>query len=276
MITEGGGNIATGASGMRHNPPPRLIPTARGGKPTETGFMDFTIDIREQDGLRTMRFESSCVQGAMQVLQPWQLALEYTRAMMAALLLFEDGLPQRVLLIGLGAGSMVKFLYRHCPQAHLTAVEIEPRVVAAAREHFGLPDDPVRLTIVVGDGAAFVRESGETYDLILVDGFNQHAHPGELNTRLFYQACRERLRAQGVLAVNLIGLSHRYTGGFVHIEAAFEGRAMLLPKCCSGNTIAIAAVDLGPTQILQKLKSEAGELERRTGLELSPMISRLG
>lgn len=237
--------------------------------------MEFIIDIQERDGLRTMCFESKCVQGAMRVAQPWDLVLEYTQVMMAALLLREAKSQRRILLIGLGTGSLTKFLYRHCPQAHLTVVEISPRVVAAAREHFELPDDPTRLNIVVGDGVEFLKLSETSYDLILVDGFNEFAHPGDLNTTSFYQNCRLRLSDQGLLVVNLIGLSHNYKGGYAYIESAFEGRAVRFPKCTSGNTIAFAATGEKLQLSVDELKVRAMELEARTGLSLMPMLINL-
>ena len=238
--------------------------------------MSFPIDIREKDGLRTLHFGSDRVQGAMRIGQPYELALEYTREMMACLLMRDAGrFPRSILLIGLGAGSQAKFLYRHCPQAHLTAVEISPRVVDAAQEHFELPDDTARLEIVISDGYKYMRTTGKIFDLILVDGFNQHAHPGDLNTLPFYRACRTQLSDQGLLAVNLIGLSHSYKGGFAHIETAFDRRAVLFPKCKSGNTIAFAATGEAIDIELDELKDRAHAFEARTGLALLPSVSGL-
>ncbi|HEX5338126.1 MAG TPA: fused MFS/spermidine synthase [Gallionella sp.] len=238
--------------------------------------MTFSIEIREKDGLLTLHFESGSVQGAMRIWHPFDLVLEYTIEMVAALLLRDaSSFPRNVLLIGLGAGSHAKFLYRHCPQAHLTAVEIEPRVVEAARTHFKLPDDPARLSIVIGDGAEYLRTHGETYDLILVDGFNEYGHPGDLNTLPFYQACRKHLSDQGLLAVNLIGLCHNYKGGFAYIETAFDNRAVLFPRCKSGNTIAFAATGEPIDLSLDELKERAQALETRTGLALLPIVARL-
>lgn len=238
--------------------------------------MGCTIDIREQDGLRTLRFESSCVQGAMRVERPWDLELEYTQLMMAALLLrTENDFPRKVLLIGLGAGSLLKFLYRHCPQVQLTVVEIVPEVVVAARQHFCLPDDAARLNVIIGDGVEFMRSSGDRYDLILVDGFNEHAHPGELNRPPFYRDCRSRLSAQGLLVTNLIGLSQRYKGGLAYIEQMFEGRAAGFPRCRSGNTIAVATAGATVEIALDELELRARTLAERTGLDLRPMVDKM-
>lgn len=237
--------------------------------------MDFSIDIRDKDGLRTLHFDSRWTQGAMRIERPWDLALEYTRVMMACLLMRDEGFPDNVLLIGLGAGSLAKFLYHHYPFAHLTVVEIEPRVVTAAREYFHLPLDPDRLDIVIGDGAEFVRTTDETYDLILVDGFNEHGHTGDLNTLPFYQACRARLSKQGLLAVNLIGLCDGVQGGFAHIDAAFDHRAVMFPKCKSGNTIAFAATGERVDLSLDELRKRALALEERTALALLLALRKL-
>ncbi len=238
--------------------------------------MSFPVDISEEAGVRYLHFGSTWVQGAMRIARPWNLELEYTREMMASLLLRDDARwPRKVLLIGLGAASLTKFLYRNRPLAHLTIVEIEPSVVAAARQFFKLPEDNKRIHLVIGDGAEFVLGTDKKFDLILVDGFNEHAHPGQLNTLPFYQACRSRLSDSGVLAVNLLGLSKGVMGGFTHILNAFDDRALMFPSCESGNTIAFAA-DGDPVEIsFDDLKDNAIQLKEESGLNLLPTLTRL-
>lgn len=235
--------------------------------------MTTSIDISEQSGVRYLHFGSTWVQGAMRIARPWNLELEYTREMMASLLLRNP--PRKVLLIGLGAASLTKFMYRHCPQAHLTVVEIEPAVVAAARHYFKLPEDPKRINLVVGDGVEYVLGSDKKFDLILVDGFNENAHPGALNTLPFYQACSTRLSDEGVMAVNLIGLCRGVMGGFTHILDAFDGRALMLPSCPSGNTIALGVAGDSINLSFDKLKENAEKLKNATGLNLLPTLDRL-
>lgn len=238
--------------------------------------MDYSIDIREKDGVRTLHFESHWIQGAMRITHPSDLVLDYTRTMMAGLLMRDEkDFPQNVLLIGLGAGSLTKFLYQHYPTANLTIVEIDPRVVDVAREHFELPEDPTRIKIVIGDGVEYMVFTEQTYDLIIVDGFNDHAHPGDLNSFSFYQACRLRLNKLGILVVNLIGLSDGVKGGLAHIEDAFENRALRFPRCKSGNTVAFAATGEPVNIPISQLKRGAIKLRSRTGLSLVEMITKV-
>ena len=238
--------------------------------------MTTPIDISEQAGVRYLHFGSSWVQGAMRIARPWNLELEYTREMMASLLLRDEPRwPRRVLLIGLGAASLTKFLYRYRPLSHLTIVEIEPAVVAAAKHFFKLPEDDKRIHMVIGDGAEYILSTDKKFDLILVDGFNEHAHPGQLNSLPFYQACRSRLSEQGVIAVNLLALCKGVLGGFAHIHSAFDERALMFPSCESGNTIAFACDGDAISIELDDMKENALALKEETGLNLLPTLTRL-
>ena len=67
--------------------------------------MTTPIEIREDSGVRTLHFGSEWIQGAMRIARPWNLELEYTREMMASLLLLQEA-PRKVLLIGLGSASL--------------------------------------------------------------------------------------------------------------------------------------------------------------------------
>ena len=238
--------------------------------------MALSIDIREDAGVRTLHFGSDWIQGAMRIARPWNLELDYTREMMASLLLRDDRhFPRKILLIGLGAASLTKFLYRNYPLAMLTVVEIEANVVAAARHFFKLPHDPLRINMVIADGVEFLMNSDKTWDLILVDGFDADARAGGLDTLPFYRAARAHLSNSGIMAVNLLGHSKGFQESVERITKAFEGRALAFPSCDSGNTIAFAAAG-DPVRItLGDLKEQASALKEKTGLNLQPALSRV-
>lgn len=238
--------------------------------------MSYPIDISEEGGVRFLHFGSLWIQGAMRIARPWHLELEYTKEMMTSLLMREGRhFPRRVLLIGLGAASITKFLYRNYPLTKLTVVEIEPRVVAAAHQFFKLPDDPQRIEIVIDDGARFVAQTDKTWDIVLVDGFDEDARPGELDTLPFYQLCRARLNDNGIMAVNLLGRSRGYKASVERIHEAFDGRALAFPSTESGNVIALAAAGNDIRFHLDELKEQAESLKNKTGLNLLPTLTRL-
>ena len=234
------------------------------------------IDIREEAGVRSLLFGSDWIQGAMRIARPWNLELEYTREMMVSLLLRDDARwPRKVLLIGLGAASLLKFLYRNRPLAHITVVEIEPDVVAAARQFFKLPEDTKRVNLVIGDGAEYVLNCGKEFDLIMVDGFDENAHTGALETLPFYQTCRSRLSDDGILVVNLLTRSRGFEATTARIAEAFDERSLVLPSCESGNAIAFAAAGDPIALSFDDLKESALELKEQTGLNLLPTLTRL-
>jgi len=234
------------------------------------------VDISEEAGVRTLHFGSDWIQGAMRIARPWALELDYTREMMACLLLRpEPEWPRSALLVGLGAASLTKFLYRHRPQAKLTVVEIEPAVVAAARQFFKLPEDPRRLQIEIADGVEWLAGSDQAFDLILVDGFDGDARAGALDTLPFYRACRAHLRGDGLAVVNLLGRNRGFKGSVERIGKAFAGRTMVFPSCDHGNAIAFAATGAPIRQPLGELSVQALALRKATGLNLLPTLARL-
>jgi spermidine synthase len=243
--------------------------------------MNTPIDISEQAGVRYLHFGSDWVQGAMRIRRPNALELAYTREMMAGLLL-RDGLaedagrwPKKVLIIGLGAASLAKFVHRHCPQARVRVVEIAPAVVAAARQFFKLPEEDARFSIHIGCGAQYILEKDESWDYVLVDGFDRNARAGALDTLPFYQALRSRLSSRGLVAVNLFGRSRGYKASLERIMKAFDRRTVAFPSCDSGNVIAFGASGESVERPLAELRERTLLLKAATGLDLGPTITRL-
>lgn len=234
------------------------------------------ILVSESAGVRYLHFGSHWIQGAMRVARPWALELDYTREMMAALLLRPDpGWPRSALLIGLGAASLTKFLYRHRPEAKLTVVEIDPEVVAVAHQHFTLPDEDARLHIVIDDGAAYLAACRQRFDLIMVDGFDENARTGMLDTLPFYLNCKARLSDSGLLVTNLLSKRKGVKKSLERIEEAFDGRAIAFPSCDSGNVVAFAATGASVQHGIGELKAAARALKAATDLNLLPTLSRL-
>ncbi len=197
---------------------------------------DMTVEVTESRGIRQLHLGTGAIQSAMRINRPWDLELAYTRAMMG-FLLFKPA-PHDVLMIGLGGGSLAKFIRKQRPDTHITAVEISPQVVAAARSHFGLPEDDEKLQVLIEDGAAYVPAHPGCADVILLDGFDAGNQVESLATIKFYSACRRALKPGGVLVVNLWGRDSSFTTYFSHLAAAFEGNLAWLPVMHKTNVIA--------------------------------------
>ncbi|KAB2921935.1 MAG: spermidine synthase [Dechloromonas sp.] len=235
-----------------------------------------SVDISEEGGIRYLHFGSDWIQGAMRIARPWALELDYTREMMAGLLLRNGGnWPRRVLMIGLGAASLAKFLYRHRPDCRITVVEINPQVEFVARQYFRLPDDPLRLEVKIECGADFMLGGNSAFDYILVDGFDADARPGALDSLPFYQACRARLTTNGLFCTNLLGRNRGFAASIKRIDEAFDGASAAFPACESGNTIVFACADQAVDVPLETLMQRAVALKKESGLDLRPTVGRL-
>jgi spermidine synthase len=154
-------------------------------------------------------------------------------------------------------------------------VEIDPEVVAVARHHFKLPDEDERLRIELGDGADFVATGTQRFDLILVDGFDENARTGMLDTLPFYLNCKAHLSGSGLLVSNLLSKRKGVKKSMERIEEAFDGRAVAFPSCDSGNVVAFAATGAPIQHRLAELKVSARHLKSETGLNLLPTLQRL-
>ena len=239
--------------------------------------MSLPIEIREARGVRTLHFGSDWVQGAMRVSRPWDLELSYTREMMAALLLSATwpAMPKRILQIGLGAGALTRFIHKHLPDAEQVVVELMPMVVGAAYQSFHLPPESDRLQIIVAEGAQWMANAREAFDLILVDGFDADGHTGGLERVRFYQDAYQRLAPGGLFVCNFLSRSPNFLQSCLALDSAFTGRSRLLPQTPGGNVIALAA--LSETNSLDEaaLRERAAWLQERTGLDLTSLVGRI-
>jgi len=234
------------------------------------------IEISEESGVRSLHFGTPWIQGSMRIARPWSLELEYTQHMMWPLLHFSsEDWPQRILMIGLGSGSMLKFLYRYRPFCHITVVEIDSTVIAAAHHHFKVPQASERLNIVHSDGVAYLNQDEHQYDLILVDGFDLNARAHKLESEAFYRDCSTHLNLNGMLACNLLTLHRSHAATKRALTAVFGNGFRLLRDCEDGNVVAIAQNKDWPKDDFKEQREAAQWLRKSTHLNLLPLISEL-
>jgi spermidine synthase len=168
------------------------------------------IRLAEDGDQRYMDFEN-LRQSAMLLKDPWELRLRYTRFLSLALTLQAE--PKRALILGLGGGSFPKKLYRDFPNVVVDVVDIDPEVIAIAKQYFGVPED-ARLRLFATDGRRFVQEATDKYDLIFLDAYNSDTIPFHLATREFYEEIKTRLAPGGVVVSNIIGTLRGPQSGF--------------------------------------------------------------
>jgi len=231
------------------------------------------VQISERQGVRFLHLGGPAVQSAMRIREPDALELEYTRAMMG-FLLFQPR-PRDIALIGLGGGSIAKFIHRRLRESRLTALEINPEVVTAARAYFHLPADDERLRVLTGDGAAFVHANPESQDVLLVDGYDALRIVEALASPEFYRACRDMLRPGGVAVFNLWGSDAYFPRYFDRLSRAFGEHVLQLPAEKKGNIVVFAFRKPLPDVELATLTGQARALDEEHGLECAAFVTRM-
>ena len=235
---------------------------------------EIVIDISEEAGIRKLHFGEYDTQSAMRTSDPYELVLTYCRCMMGFLLFAPE--PERALLIGLGGGSIAKWVHRSLPRTHLTCVELHPQVVSVARSMFHLPEDDERLEVIVGDGAAHVWQMDEdSADLIMMDAYSATGIAPPLATTDFFAACRDRLTGNGVLAVNLWGSDKRFPEYRERLAKVFDGRVLCLPARQKGNVVAFGFRCGQNNPQWERLAERAEKLKAEYGLEFDEFVTDL-
>jgi len=178
------------------------------------------ILVYESNSQRCLKFGRSATdrQSCQQLGNPDYLVFNYTRMMMAALYL--NPAPARVLVIGLGGGTLPNALRKVIPAARIDVVEIDPAVVKVAHQYFGFTTGPA-MREFEEDGRVFVKhklKEGARYDLVMLDAFTDQYIPEHLLTREFLTEVKSILTPRGVLAANTFATSSLYE----HESATYE------------------------------------------------------
>ncbi|NOT83915.1 MAG: spermine synthase [Methylococcaceae bacterium] len=235
---------------------------------------DGIIEVIEAQGVRSLHFGSSSRQSSMRLNDPEQLELAYIRAMMSWLF-FKDT-PENTLVIGLGGGSLTKYLLNHYADIKITVVEYRKSVVKIARSHFDLPFD-ARLKIIVDDGGDYVRKRAEStadsYNLLFLDAFDHEGMAESVRSEAFFDACKNVLTSDGIMVLNLWGtdkaLFEQVTWCLGRI---FKWRLLFLPVPDKGNIICLAFGESAPVVQMKALQKRAIELEEHYHLDFSGFL----
>lgn len=159
-----------------------------------------TIFISEAQGIRRMHVGSLLDRtSAMDLDDPYRHVYEYT-AMMMLVSGYVDA-PKKILVVGLGGGTVTRTLRLVYPDAEITNVEFDPEIVAMARRYFGYAEDG-RMKLVVEDARRWLRGTTERFDMILLDAYHGGYIPFHLTTREFLEIVRGRLSQGGVVCSN--------------------------------------------------------------------------
>jgi len=176
------------------------------------------IRVEEDDEARYMYFDRT-LQSAMNLKDPTTLRLIYSRYTSLGFTFRPDA--KRILIIGLGGGSIPKKLQKEFPSLEIDVVEIDPEVIQIAKNHFNVRESN-RLHLHAQDGRLFLTRTANQYDIILLDAYYADAMPFHLATREFFELAQRKLTPNGIVVADLIsavtGPSGKIARAFVKTE----------------------------------------------------------
>ncbi len=234
---------------------------------------DGEISVVDSDGIRYLYFGNDIVQSAVNLNEPGQLVLSYTRAMAVGLLFCRH--PRSGLMIGLGGGALVHFINEHFPETDLTVVERRAALIELARGYFLL--EPLgRVNLAADEGLHFLMRGDSRFDFILVDAFDETGLSQDVMAGNFVAACKRRLSPSGLIVFNLWRSQVLITEEIItSAEEQFGGHVLVLPLSDKGNLILFAGPSVPHNPHARKLRELAKERESAWGVELRQFLKQL-
>ena len=228
----------------------------------ETEYNDVFITKRQNQLVMSFQVKGwDYTESVANLLDPDDLPLRYAQVMTIATIYPET--PRKILMLGLGGGSISTYLGRFMPEALITTVEIDPGVISAAKTYFGLRETE-RIRYRAGDGRVFLTRSSELYDLILLDAYRGGYVPFHLLTREFYALVKARLAPGGAAAFNVHDGTKLYASTVKTLGEVFP--ALDLYPTARGEVIALATAIALDKDTLER---RAAALQARHGFRFA-------
>jgi len=222
----------------------------------ETEYNDVFITKRGHQLVMSFQIKGwDYTESVSNLLDPDDLPLRYAQVMTIATIYPQAA--RKILMLGLGGGSIATYLGRFIPDAAITTVEIDPGVITAAKTYFGLRESE-RVRYLAGDGRVFLTRDSERYDLILLDAYRGGYVPFHLLTREFYGLVKQRLAPGGAAAFNVHDGSKLYASTVKTLGEVFA--ALDLYPTRRGEVIAVATAAPVDAQILERRAAALQEL----------------
>ena len=171
--------------------------------------------VTETNGVRTLTAKiggKRVLHSSFKISDPTFCVDNYAQIMSLITSLSES--PDHVFNIGLGGGVLPRFHFSQYPDAKVDSVELDPKVVALAKQYFEVEHE--NHSIITGDGALVLHQSSKTYDVIWVDAATPNGVPNVFKTEAFKKTLRSHLEPDGIVIANLWERSAEglTTGGF--------------------------------------------------------------
>jgi spermidine synthase len=236
----------------------------------ETEYNDVFITKRRNELTMSFQYKGyDYTESVANLTDADDLPVRYTQIMTVGVVYPPE--VKRVLMIGLGGGSISGYLGRFMPEATIDTVEVDPGVLMAAKKYFGVIETP-RVRYHESDGRVFLSRRKETYDLILVDAFQGGHVPFHLLTREFYTLIKQRLAPGGAVAFNVHDGTKLHASTLLTLRAVFPS-VHLYPSGV-GEVITVATAEPSPDAATLAVRAAATQEQFRFRYPLPALLAR--
>lgn len=224
----------------------------------ESEYNDIYITKRRNHLIMTFQLKGwDYTESITNLEDPDDLPLAYSQVMTAASLLYPAQV-KRILMIGLGGGSISTYYGRAMPDVHIDTVELDQRVIDVAKQYFAVRET-ARVRYIAADGRVFLNRSKDRYDLILLDAYRGGYVPFHLLTREFYTLVKDRLTPGGAVAFNVHDGTKLYHSTVKTLSEVFP----IIDLYPSGMGEVIATLSADPKFDRSVLPARAAALQQR-------------
>jgi spermidine synthase len=229
------------------------------------------VEIIDEGDIRSLLFGGDVLQSSMSLSRPNRLVLSYTHCMMASLLIDEH--PERVLVIGIGAGSLVRFLHKHLVNCRIDGIDNAMHIIKLARGYFSLPESE-RLTISNLDGFNYLQQlpTPQEYDLILVDAYDGAGMAASIYHRACFELCRHHLRPGGIISINLWSGDQARMNEVRNDLVECFGPLLTLPVPNRGNIIYLAGRQIDLDLAMRRNRTELDQLSDHFDIDFHTIV----
>jgi spermidine synthase len=203
------------------------------------------IIVTEDSTRRCLRFTITRRTGQNQSCRflenPQELVFPYAKMTLSSLLVQDN--PQRILIIGLGGGTLPEVYHSLFPEAEIIISEIDEAVLSVAEDFFDF-EQTDQIKVDIGDGRVYVKRAAlrnEVFDLVIIDAFNGEYIPEHLMTEEFLEEVKQLLPENGMLVANTFSTSRLYDAESQTYHNVF-GEIINLRMANTGNRIIIASM----------------------------------
>lgn len=222
------------------------------------------IIVTQDSNRRCMRFTITRIQGQNQscrFLQDSQrLVFPYAKMSLSSLLVQDN--PERILIVGLGGGTLPDTYSSLFPDAEIIVSEIDDAVFRVAQEYFDFTETE-KIKVDIGDARVYIKRASlrsEKFDLVILDAFNGEYIPEHLMTKEFLEEVKSLLPENGMVISNTFSTSRLYDAESVTYQQVF-GEIFSIRMDGTGNRIIIASAQPLPSQ--EELINRAPDFQQR-------------